>query len=98
MEAKAWCNGQQTYGIRVGNRNRTQYFNEDWTTITVELDGAFHEFNLTDGFWNKCPEFRDRDGLIRDWLERHKTLDWPTGKPPKVQLVPIGSRRFRLIP
>ena len=98
MEATAWCNGQQTYGIRVGSRNRSMYFDESWTTIAVELDGAFHEFQLTDGFWRKYPEFRDCAGLIRDWLERHKMLDWPTRKPPKVQLVPIGSRRFRLIP
>jgi len=100
MDGTAWSSGGQhpTFGIRVGFKNRDQYFQENWESIDVEMDGQVHEFRITAGFWNKCPEFRDSGGLIRKWLTRHKTIRWPKGNPPSVTLLPIGSRRFRLIP
>lgn len=100
MDGTVWSSGGQhpTFGIRVGFTNRDQFFQENWETIDVEMDGQVHEFKITAGFWNKCPEFRDRGGLIRDWLERHNSLAWPKGQPPAVTLIPIGPRRFRLIP
>ena len=69
-----------------------------WTEIEVEIDGRSHRFALTAGFWNKCPEFRDRGApVIRDWQRRHRTLDWPKGHPPRFELVPMGGNRFRLV-
>jgi hypothetical protein len=98
MEASAWSNGGGTYGIRVGFPNRNEFFDESWTEIDVEIDGQFHRFQLREGFWNKCPEFRDSGTtVIRDWLRRHHKLNWPTGRPPRVQLVPLGGNRFRLM-
>jgi hypothetical protein len=99
MQASAWNNGTTSYGIRVGSVNRDQFFERDWTEIEVEVDGTFYPFALRESFWRDCPEFRDRDSrVIRNWLERHHSLDWPTGNPPQVKLLPLGGNRFRLLP
>jgi hypothetical protein len=99
MQASAWSNGRDTYGIRVGVPNRDEFFEKSWTEIEVEIDGQFHCFALTAGFWHHCPEFRDSGApVIRDWLRRHRSLTWPPRQPPKAQLVPLGNRRFRLLP
>ena len=98
MKASAWSDGRGTFGIRVGIPNRDQHFHRSWTMIEVEIDGRAHTFALTAGFWNRCPEFRDSGAtVIRDWLKRHHTLNWPTGEPPRFQLLPLGGNRFRLV-
>jgi hypothetical protein len=98
MNASAWSNGAGLYGIRVGVANRDAYFNRSWTEIAVELDGLWHMFAVTGGFWNDCPEFRDRDGIISSWLVKHYgSLDWPTGHPWEVVLMPLSGNGFRLI-
>ncbi|VTS03695.1 Uncharacterized protein OS=Nostoc sp. (strain ATCC 29411 / PCC 7524) GN=Nos7524_2975 PE=4 SV=1 [Gemmata massiliana] len=100
MRASAWRGGStnnSTYGIRVGRPNRDEFFSSNWDKIEVEIDGAFHSFALTGGFWRKCPEFRDRgEPILREWLRRNHTLDWQKGTPPTVELVPLGGNRFRL--
>ena len=99
MQASAWNDGGNTYGIRVGLPNRDRYFDPEWSEIEVELDGRFHTFKLTPSFWRRCPEFRDSgEPIIREWLRRHRSLDWPRGRPPKMELVPLGNGRFRLLP
>jgi hypothetical protein len=98
MQASAWNDGASTYGIRVGLPNRDAYFDPTWTEIEVEIDGQSHLFALTPGFWQQCPEFRDRGSpVIREWLRLHYTLDWPSGDPPRFELVPLGGNRFRLV-
>jgi hypothetical protein len=94
MEVSAWSNGRGTFGIRVGCRNRNVHFDRSWTKVEVEIDGQASLFDLTKGFWNKCPEFRGP--AVRDWLRQYRTLDWPTRKPPRFQLLPLGGGRFRL--
>lgn len=62
MKASAWRGGSRinpTYGIRVGVPNLHAYFKRDWRSIEVEMDGQWQTFQLTPGFWNQCPEFRD---------------------------------------
>jgi len=90
------------FGIRVGNSNRMQHFNGDWPgwpKIEAEMDGQFHSFILTDGFWKDCPHFNDKGKpLIQEWLRRHKSLTWSPGSPPRMTLVPLGGGKFRLIP
>lgn len=98
MQVKAWCNGGLAYGIRIGIRNRDHHFQRDWCEIEVELDGTSHSFRLTPGFWRSCPEFRDAGApVIRRWLERRGALTWPSGKPPRFELVSMGLARFRLV-
>ncbi len=97
MEATAWSSGGGIFGIRVGIPNRDKYFVRSWNLIEVEVDGHFFKFRLTPGFWNQCPEFRDAGNTtIRDWLQRHHTIDWPSRQPPRFQLHPLGGARFRL--
>ena len=98
MKASAWSRGGGTFGIRVGIPNRNAHFDPGWSEIQVEIDGQIHRFAITKGFWNKCPEFRDSGStVIQDWLQQHFTLDWPSGQPPRFQLVPLGDAKFRLI-
>lgn len=98
MWASAWNDGKSTYGIRVGMPNRDKYFDPTWKGIDVEIEGKFHHFALTAGFWNHCPEFRDRgSSVIRDWLKANYTLDWPAGSPPRFELRSLGGNRFRLV-
>lgn len=99
MRATAWSNGGGTYGIRVGFPNRDKFFQRSWDDIEVEIDGKAHRFVLTSGFWNRCPEFRDSGApVIREWLRRQGGLEWPKRHPPRVELLPLGDNRFRLMP
>jgi hypothetical protein len=107
MEVTAWRGGSAAhpvYGIRVGLANRDRHFPPpddagSEVVIEVEVDGLPHQFALTPGFWNKCPEFRDRGSpVIRNWLRRHHRLNWPKGEPPEVRLIRLGRNRFRLLP
>ncbi len=97
MKASGWSNGQGTYGIRVGAANRRTFFDGDWNAVEVEIDDSVFTFGLTQGFWDDCPEIRDRGTpVIRNWLRRHHTLEWPKGYPPALELIPLGGNRFRL--
>jgi hypothetical protein len=101
MDVSAWFGGRGNgiYGIRVGVPNRARYFQPSWNPIQVEMDGQFHSFNITPGFWKKSPEFRDSGQTkIRDWLRRYRTLDWVKGSPPRMSLIPLGEGKFRLVP
>ena len=101
MQASAWKGGSTAapvFGIRVGNFNRDEFFRVGWEEIEVEVEGQDQTFRLTPGFWRKCPEFRDCGSrVIREWLRRHHTLNWPKGLPPQVQLIPLGGRRVSAI-
>ena len=99
MLATAWNNGGAQYGIRVGKTNRSKYFNNSWKVIEVEIEGRSYQFALTSGFWRNCPEFRDSgQPIIREWLAKHKTLHWPKGDPPQIQLISLGNGKFRILP
>jgi hypothetical protein len=93
MRATAWNSGN-TYGIRVGSPNRDQFFDRSWYEIEVEIEGQWHHFALTAGFWNHCPEFRSP--IIREWFARYQLLKWSHGNPPTFELRPLGGNRFRL--
>jgi hypothetical protein len=99
MIVSAWSGGSgRPYGIRVGYVNRDNFFKPAWRCIGVEIDGKVHEFRLTPGFWNHCPEFRDsRTRVIREWLQRNNRIPWEKGKPPKFVLEVVGAQRFRLV-
>lgn len=105
MQASAYkkCKSHEigdSYGIRIHLKDRDKYFKKEWKQIEVEIDGITYIFSLTVGFWNKCPEFREHTNLpvIRQWLQKYKTLQWERNKPPQVKLVYLGSRKFRLLP
>jgi len=92
MKVTAWKGG--TYGIRVGKANAHKFFKKEWENIEVEINGVFYKFKLSPTFWMTCPEFRGKS--ISAWLLSHKLISWPKGKPPILELVPIGGNCFRL--
>jgi hypothetical protein len=87
MYVTAWNNGASVYGIRVGYQNRDLHFDRSWTHVEIEMDGRVERFNLTPGFWNDCPEFRDSGpAVIREWLTRRNLETWPVRRPPRFWL------------
>ncbi|MDW7656875.1 MAG: hypothetical protein SCM11_06845 [Bacillota bacterium] len=93
MIVSAWQDG--TYGIRVGKENAQKWFQKDWKSIEVEINGRLYTFDLSPTFWTTNPEFRE--GPIPHWLEMHGYLSWPKRNPPKFELIVIEGNRFRLI-
>jgi hypothetical protein len=98
MDATIWAGtGKKQLGIRVGAANRARFFSKSWDHIIVEIDDQLRHFDLSPGFWNDCPEFRDGpDGFIKAWVGRHGLLEWAKGRPPCVFLEPLGGNLFRL--
>ena len=96
MRVKSWSDGRRTFGLRVGVPNSDCFFQPDWDEVEIEIEGAAHLIRITGGFWNQCPELRDP--VLRDWLQRHRSLQWPNGAPHSAELVPLGGNRFRLVP
>lgn len=98
MKVKAWSNGRGTYGVRVGAKNREEYFKKQWSGIVVEVAGIPRNFRLTRGFWKDCPEFRD---VGARWLEAEfqlcGLLPWHPYRPPSFTLIPTGEARFKLV-
>ena len=95
MQVRGWSNGDGTYGLRVGARNQREFFRPEWDEIRIEIDGARHAVRITESFRNQCPHVRSP--VIRDWLRKHRTLEWPEGDPPTAELVPLGDNLFRLV-
>lgn len=83
------------YGIRLLRRDRDEYSDPEWGSVTIELEelGAT-EVNLAPSFWRGCAEFRE--AAIGRWLLDRGLAPWPKGKPPRLGLEPMGHRRFRL--
>jgi hypothetical protein len=92
MRVSAWKGA--TYGIRVGKQNAKKYFQRNWKSIEVEIDGEVHEFSLSDTFWGTCPELRGV--VIERWLRKNGLLPWTKGKPPHFTLAPLAGKRFKL--
>jgi hypothetical protein len=98
MKVTVWASSEKkTLGIRVGKNNRDQFFSREWKEVFVDIDGTLHTFSLTNGFWNKCPEFRDRGKpVIKEWLMTSNLIEWRKGSPPRLILETVGEGRFRL--
>jgi len=102
MRVVGWSNGtpnQQTgagYGVKVSHVDRDQYFQRDWSSVTVRLGDAHSvTVNLSPSFWNKCSELRSQE--IGMWMLARRLAPWPKGKPPVMDLTPAGPRQFSLL-
>ena len=93
MNATGW-KGTKTFGVRVGVDNAAKYFNREWSSVEIEIDGELHNYPLHENFWTTCPEFRG--GGLKDWLLRQGLAPWPRGKTPKLKLTPLAGNRFRI--
>lgn len=104
MDVTLWCNGKKNditgrgYGIRVGKKDRGEYFDKSWKTVLVDIGGKENwvEFRLRDTFWGKCSELRGK--AIGKYLIDIEMSDWTWGKPPALCLFPQEGNRFILIP
>lgn len=101
MIVGGWHNGKANnvtgvgYGIKIGGKERDNYFRKAWTSVAVEIDdGEVVDAQLSPSFWRKCPELRG--ARIGKWMLDYGLAPWPQGNPPRFQLEPIGKRRFRL--
>jgi len=103
MNVTAWNNGQHHasgagYGLKLSIKDRDRYFKREWGTVFVELDGSRKvvEANVDkDSFWGgSCRELISKEFGI--WLRGEGLAPWESGKPPKLQLTPVGERRFQL--
>jgi len=101
MIVSGWSDGSPNnrtgagYGIRMSRRDRDEYFDPEWSSVTIELEGMGEtEANVRPSFWHRCTELRK--AKIGKWLLERGLAPWPRGKPPRVELVPAGERRFRL--
>jgi hypothetical protein len=98
MQVSVWKGSGNTYGFRVGERNRQLFFNDAWKDIDVEIDGQFHRFRLSGGFWNDCPHFQTSETFkVGEWLKQRGLLPYTAKQTPKFELLPLGGRRFRLL-
>jgi len=106
MIVTAWKNGKDhisgaggpSYGIKMSIEDRDRYFKRAWGTVFVQLAGSqlVADANVDkDSLWvGSCRELISKDFGI--WLRREGLAPWKSGQPPKLQLTPVGERRFRL--
>ena len=94
MYASGWKSGRDrgTFGIRVGRENAELFFQRQWRTVTLFLDGAPVEVNLTSTFWARCPELRSAE--VTRFFAKHGIMTWQKGKPPKLEVTPLGGKSF----
>ncbi len=94
--ATGWTNGSGTYGFRVQITDRTGFFKQSWSSVTLRLIGGSRSStahpNLTPSFWRKCPELRGKD--IRNWLFENSLAPWKYGSPPKFRVSPTDEGEF----
>ena len=82
------------YGIRVGNKGR-EFFKKDISDIKLSIENSdFIRIKITDGFWNKCTEFRDK--RIGEWMIINKIAPWKKGNNPKFNLTVLDNNKFHL--
>ena len=104
MIVTAWKNGNPSpngagYGVKLEAADLDCYFQKDWETIELELQGYAHVVKVDLGkpsLWNsKCRELIHSE--IGRWLIDNGLSSWQGGNPPKLSLKFIGGTRFRLM-
>lgn len=102
MKATGWNNGKfhksgAGYGIKINKNDRDRYFGRGWDSVVINIEGYGEiKVNISSSFWRGCSELRNI-GIGRYMIEKGLT-PWKKDNPPKFELVPIGERRFKLIP
>jgi hypothetical protein len=102
MEVTAWNDGKHSktgagYGVKLSVEDRDREFDRNWKSVTIELKGgdAVSVNVAKKSFWSgTCRELIHAE--IGRWLFAKGLAPWPTGNPPKLQLVPTGKARFKL--
>lgn len=100
IRATAWSSGSSggtapIYGLRIAAADRDRLFSSKWLSVMITLPaGAVVDAPLTPSFWRRCTEIRHP--AIGRWLLMERLAPWPRGKPPKIELVQVAERRFRV--
>ena len=102
MEVTAWNNGSPSetgvgYGLKVSITDRDNHFQRVWKTVSITLpNGVKTNVNIDkESFWNgTCRELISKQ--IGEWLLESGNAPWHYGKPPKLELTPVGYRQFIL--
>lgn len=101
--ARTWNNGSHHpsgagYGLKIRLQDREQFFNRNWQTVILHLDGHERpiEVNVAKAsFWNRsCGELISRE--IGIWLQRNNRNRWPNSQPHEVRFAAVGERAFRV--
>ena len=103
MIVKAWNYGAHHpdgngYGIKISPIDRDLFFNPEWKTVLLILDGkpGTIEINIAKkSFWNEtCRELISKK--IGEWLIDNQLGQWPPRQPPELELIKTGNRKFLL--
>lgn len=101
--ARTWNNGSHHpsgagYGLKIRLQDREQFFNRNWQTVILHLDGQERsvEVNVAKAsFWNRtCGELISRE--IGVWLQRNNRNHWPNRQPHEVRFTVVDERAFRV--
>ena len=106
MIATAWNNGEHKasgagYGLKLTPADRDAHFSARWESISLELPNQGRsieaEVNVAKkSFWDsRCRELIDQE--IGGWLIANRLAPWPWRKPPRIEIKPLGGRRFRIL-
>jgi hypothetical protein len=103
MIVTAWNNGSHHtsgagYDIKIEEADRDCYFNPLRANILLELAGTDTTIEVNTAkasFWNPtCRELIHKD--IGKWRLANRLAPWHKGRPPKLELTPLGENHFRL--
>ncbi|PWB56027.1 MAG: hypothetical protein C3F13_02900 [Anaerolineales bacterium] len=103
MIVTPWTNGSPLpsgagYGVKINVDDRNRYFQKEWQTVFVYLDGQPDpvEINVAKkSFWTKtCGELISAE--IGRWMIKNSLAPWYANNPPKLILELIENNRFLL--
>lgn len=98
MHATGWHNGGAPqdptgYGLKVVARDRDRYFDQEWSDVVLDLEGAGDvRVQLSRSFWRSCTELRSAD--VGRWLLSQGAAPWLKGNPPGIVVTPDTENRF----
>jgi len=103
FNAKTWNNGKRNssgagYGIKIKMQDREQFFNRNWKTVILHLDGYSKSVDSNvakKSFWTKtCGELIRKD--IGIWLLQNNCAVGTLGWLFEVRMTIIGEREFKI--
>gem|GEM_PF-4772893 len=99
MKAKLHYGGRKQkkrYRIAISRSDREVFKGLDY--VTIRIDGIALDYRINRSFWNSCNHVDDTSSnrAIEEWGIKNGLIPWNKGKPPKVNLVPVGYGVFEL--
>ncbi len=105
MIVTGWNNGKHHtsgagYGLKIPRKDRDQLFDPKWPSVFILFPDRDEPIELNikkASFWNdKCRELISKK--IGLWLIEQGHAPWPSGQPPKFNLIPTRDKHFELRP